>query len=229
MTDPFWYDDLSIIWKRERLTEFFPSKDQSIIEKFNSLVRLAMYISILLIYYHSDYRYIFILIGTCILSYYVYYNFDQKTDSLKVKSETIDLTQKNTIEEFNENESCSGPTLGNPFMNYTMYDRMNIDPKTQSAIPKLPACDSNNPDIKKQIDQTFNNDLYRDVSDVFGKMNSQRQFFTMPYTGSIPDENGDFKNWLYKSPRTCKEDQDFCLKYEDLRAKAPIFPQPYNV
>jgi len=57
-------------------------------------------------------------------------------------------------------------------------------------------------------------------------MNSQRQFYTMPWTSSIPDPKGEFKNWLYKSPKTCKENSDFCLKYEDVRQKAPVFVNP---
>ncbi len=52
-------------------------------------------------------------------------------------------------------------------------------------------------------------------------MNSQRQFFTMPWT-TIPNAQNEFAKWLYLNPKTCKEDQDYCLKYEDIRAKRPV-------
>ena len=45
----------------------------------------------------------------------------------------------------------------------------------------------------------------------------------MPWT-TIPNKQDEFARWLYSSPKTCKEDQDYCLKYEDVRAKRPIFP-----
>ena len=56
-------------------------------------------------------------------------------------------------------------------------------------------------------------------------MNSQRQFYTMPNT-TIPNAQDDFAKWLYANPKTCKEDQEFCLRYEDVRAKRPVFVDP---
>ena len=70
-----------------------------------------------------------------------------------------------------------------------------------------------------------NAEMPSDVNDVFGKMNSQRQFYTMPST-TIPNAQDDFAKWLYLNPKTCKEDQDFCLKYEDIRAKRPVMYNP---
>ena len=54
------------------------------------------------------------------------------------------------------------------------------------------------------IDTKFNNDLYRDANDIFGKNNSQRQFYTVP-GGSIPNDQEAFTKWLYQTPPTCKE------------------------
>jgi hypothetical protein len=107
-------------------------------------------------------------------------------------------------------------------MNVTMKDMLNIDPKKPSR-PK--ACDTTNPEVKQKMDEMFNHNLFKDVNDVFGKMNSQRQFYTMPNT-TIPNAQDDFAKWLYLNPKTCKEDQDYCLRYEDVRAKRPVFVDP---
>jgi predicted aldo/keto reductase-like oxidoreductase len=48
----------------------------------------------------------------------------------------------------------------------------------------------------------------------------------MPWTTIPPDENGDFKNWLYNNKKTCKETQDACYRYEDLRTNRFVFPEP---
>jgi hypothetical protein len=117
----------------------------------------------------------------------------------------------------NTNKTCTKPTIDNPFMNVTMKDYLNIDEKGRPE-----ACDTSDPIVKQSMDEFFNNNLFKDVNDVFGKMNSQRQFYTMPST-TIPNAQDEFARWLYLNPKTCKEDQEFCLRYEDVRGKRPVF------
>lgn len=225
VSDPFWYNKNEILWDSNRLTEFFPTKDQTIEERFNSIVRLSFYISIILYFYHSDIKYLFIFVAVLLITYYLYTNYPKETDiksnnDNKIPRETIGLIEKLENND-KSNTVCTEPSIDNPFMNATMKDYLNIDPNTQSIVDRPPACSTSNPEIKKKLDNYFNNNLYKDVNDVFGKMNSQRQFFTMPWT-TIPNAQNEFAKWLYLNPKTCKEDQDYCLKYEDIRAKKPI-------
>ena len=62
---------------------------------------------------------------------------------------------------------------------------------------------------------------------MFGKLNSQRNFYTTPST-TIPNDRESFQKWLYNTPQTCKENQEFCnsLNYENLRSNRFIFPEP---
>lgn len=196
--DQFWYEKPEILWDKDRLAEFFPSKKHSVEEKFNALFRLSIYVSIILYFYHNNPRYILLAVAVAVFTFYMYTN-NEKKDVL--------------VEGF-EGEGCVKPTLDNPFMNVTMKDYMN-------GGERNPACNPNDPEIKKEIDEMFNNNLFKDTSDIFGKMNSQRQFYTMPWT-QIPNNQGDFANYLYKNPKTCKEDQNACTPMEDLRAKRPI-------
>jgi hypothetical protein len=98
---------------------------------------------------------------------------------------------------------------------------MNFD-ADGSIVDRPPACDSSSPSVKNEIETNFNNNLFRDVQDVFGKSSSQRQFFTMPWT-TIPNDRESFQQWLYLSPATCKENSDNCLNYEDIRGKPQVF------
>lgn len=225
-SDLFWYDDISIIWKIERLTEFFPTKDQTLEERLNSIVRLSLYCSIILFYYHSDSKYLSILVAGLLFTYFIYKNRSQIgiRDNNTFKLQMEPEVEVKSLEKL-ENQSCTVPTLDNPFMNVTMKDYTNVDPKTDKLIDRPQACDIKDPKIKLQMDNMFNNNLYRDVNDLFGKFNSQRQFYTMPST-TIPSDRESFQKWLYLNPKTCKEDQDFCLKYEDIRAKRPIVYNP---
>lgn len=253
VSDKFWYEDPTILVSPDRLTEFFPNKSFSLNEKLNSFVRLGLYISIILIFYYKNIKWISILIFTMIITYYIYINNPSKSMSpitLVEKFDKLDIVTNppqyipsvpstgfnpyyDNIQMVSQNEgkettntpglerTCTEPTVDNPFMNMTMKDYLNYD--ESGKIRERPdACDTADPEIKKAIDNKFNNNLFKDVNDVFGKFNSERQFHTMPWTDIIPDINGDFKNWLYKTPKTCKEDQDYCLLYEDIRSKRPV-------
>jgi len=221
-SDPFWYNDIGILIHPDRLTEFFPIGDHTLEEKFNALVRLSLYISLVLFYYHADYNYISIFLATLLITYFVWINrplSSETKQSSETKEETIEKLENETSTE------CTRPTLDNPFMNVTMKDLLNIDETTGTVVDRPPACDITDPEVKKEIDNNFNNNLFRDVNDIFGKMNSQRQFYTMPST-TIPNAQDEFAKWLYLNPKTCKEDQDYCVAYEDLRAKRPVFYDP---
>lgn len=237
-SDPFWYNDLTILLNSKRITEFFPNKKLSLNENLNALTRLGIYMSLIMIFYTKNIRWINIAVFMLLFTYYLY---STKTDILKpmFKVETFESELESEPEKISttnipnelyaelptpeplQKVKCTVPTIDNPFMNMTMKDYLNYD-ENGNIIQREEACDTSDIDIKKDIDDKFKNNLYKDVNDLFGKFNSQRQFYTMPWTSIIPDINGDFKNWLYKSPKSCKENQDYCLLYEDIRAKRPV-------
>tara|TARA_B100002052_G_C15501884_1_gene427586 strand:- start:95 stop:601 length:507 start_codon:yes stop_codon:yes gene_type:complete len=94
--------------------------------------------------------------------------------------------------------SCKTPTKNNPFMNPEIYDY-----NTKNV--EEPACTSyNNKGVQNYADKLFSSSLVRDVNDLFGKGNSQRQFYTVP-GNSIPNDQDTFSKWLYATPKTCKE------------------------
>ena len=87
------------------------------------------------------------------------------------------------------------PTPRNPFMNVMPGD----------DFTKPAACKSyNNPTVQNKINEHFDANLFKDVSDIFNNRNSQREFITMPST-TIPNDQTAFAKWLYLSPPTCKE------------------------
>lgn len=111
--------------------------------------------------------------------------------------------------------TCRRPTKDNPFMNPPITDFGNGD------VPS--ACNDEDDNIKEEVEKKFNVDLYRDVDDLFDIKNSQRQFYTVPNT-SIPSDQPSFANWLYNSPTICKENQENCLRYNDLRYNDRALP-----
>lgn len=107
-----------------------------------------------------------------------------------------------------ENATCKKPTAQNPFMNPILSDY-------NSEFPPQ-ACNADDDDIKEKIQESFNQNLYMDIDDMFNIKNSQRQFYTIP-TPAIPNDQTSFAEWLYKTPLTCKQDNENCLRYVNIR------------
>ena len=111
---------------------------------------------------------------------------------------TVIIFRNKVIEKFTLNEKkdeCVEPNLENPFMN-TLIGEKRAD--------KV-ACKYDN-DTKGKIDENFNTNLYLDANDVFGKRNSQRQFYTTANT-SVPNKREDLGKWLYGQPDKIFKDQ----------------------
>lgn len=89
------------------------------------------------------------------------------------------------------------PTLKNPFMN-VLNDEITYNPTRAAAAP------ADAPMVKQSLDDFFRTNFYNDPTDVFGKQQDQRQFYTMPST-SIPNDRESLQNWLYNIyPKNCK-------------------------
>jgi hypothetical protein len=201
----FWFNNIEILYSDGNYLDFWPSNFSSTSENLNAIFRLTIYISIALITYTKNFSWILIAGFGALLTLFLHnHNEVQDVDEFTL--------------EINKKKECTKPTLGNPFMNVTFLDHL--------ENPERPeACDINDPEIKEDVDNKFYNNLFRDTSDLFGKLNSQRQFYTMPAT-TIPNDRESFQNWLYKTEATCKENSDNCLRYEDVRYKRPVFPNP---
>ena len=184
MKDKFWLENPSILFEKTRLQEFIPLKEMNLSEKLNSLIRFSFYVSFILTLYYQKYLYLYFFIFVTLLTIVIY---------------------KFQYEKFNIRKITNNfPTQENPFMN---YNYITDKPNKKTAIKS-----HNNNDVKKEINHLFNEKLYRDVSDLYGKNNSQRQFYTMPCT-EIVNNQTEFAKWLYKTDETCKEKGIKCASY----------------
>lgn len=222
ITDPFWLKDISILIREDRLLEFFISKEQSVSEKLNSIARFGIYISIVLAMYHSNPKYLTLSILTFVLTYLIYTNIDKKEF---MEGDTEGILSAEEIKENTIYKDSVKPTINNPFGNSSIIDM--IDNPQRKPMVDYSENNEESLKVKEDITDAFNYNLYRDVSDVYGRNNSQRQYYTTPSKGSIPaDPKGEYKNWLYGKMPSCKDNQYNCLKYENVMAKRQIFPDP---
>jgi hypothetical protein len=184
--DKFWFEQPSFIFDPNRLSEFFPNEKMNYNEKLNAILRFSIYLSILLMLIKNSYLYIYICIVVAFLTYLLY------VQNKKMKKEEFQL--KGNMETATQKKDYSLPSKDNPFMNMLLPD-IKYNPAHKGY--------KHDDNIRQKIEKNFNHNLYKDISDVFNKDHSQRQYYTMPST-SIPNEQDKFANWLYKVPTTCK-------------------------
>lgn len=197
--DPFWVNDVSILFQSNRLSQFFPVKNMTMDEVLNSLVRLSLYISIFLFIYKKNINAFFIPVGTMVITYLINkYSIDinQRNQNLNLNA-TESFT--NCEDPMLKPKSCVQSTIENPFGNILLTD--------YEDAPNREVCDTSDFDqtiFNKHAEENFNFNLYQDVGDIFNKNNSQRQFYRTPIQ-TIPNKQKEFALWCYNVPKTCKE------------------------
>lgn len=223
MSEPFWKDDPTVLFNEKFITNFFPKRGQTISQQLNALMRLIIYSSLLVSLQKKNLKFLAIPLMFAIVSIIVYKNpklIEKYTDELSQLFEGfVNFKRRETftpeleLASFTplppaEQKECTRPSLDNPFMNPTI---------NESIVRDTPACDITEPDIKKEMEDKFKNNLFRDTSDLCGKMNSQRQYYTIPNNDTI-----SFAKWLYRNEENCKVNNDYCLRYEDIRSNRRI-------
>lgn len=232
----FWIDEPTIIYKK--YFEFIPTKNMSREEQFNAITRLCFYYIILLLITKKNINMItFPIIIIVILV--IYYNFvkqrenltetayeNEKNNMAKRVVETAYQDSNNNIEVnnfmkgksnsynyitdkiYSFQDKCNRPTKDNPYMNPSILDYEN------GNIPK--PCNVDDNEIQTKVRNCYNEDLYRNLDDLFDKKNSERQFYSVPrenYTGN----NADFAHYLYHDTGGCRGPDQKCNRFEDLR------------
>jgi Family of unknown function (DUF5762) len=210
--DPFWTYDLSVLFDKKRLVEFVPTGDMTYEEKLNALMRFFMYATVILLLYTRVWWPIYIPLLGGAFTIFLYKTSSKERKKEQPKPYKQEATYKLEVDTIIP-EHCTAPTKENPFMNI-LFNEWTDNPN------RAPACDYKG--VGEDIEKAFNFNLYKDVDDIFDKNNSQREFYTTPIT-TIPNDQTSFAKWLYEVPVTCKEDQNSCLRYEDLRFNRPTF------
>ena len=195
ISDPFWLDNISILFQTDRLTEFIPNNEMTYNEKLNAIVRFSIYLSILLFLLNNNYLVFYIPIFISLFTYYL------KKNKIQTDTESFNNIKQQKNLEYYTNDTkkhsrCQKPSYNNPFMNV-----LQTDYKYRPERPKACQIDDT---IKKEIEEKFDVNLYKDISDIYGKKNSQRQYYTTPST-TIPNDQESFSKWLYGTPPTCKQ------------------------
>lgn len=202
MGDEFWTENYNVLFEKDKIFLFIPTDNMTLIEKLNAIFRLSIILSIALYLFTSNYNYLYILILVGLFTYFIYY-YQKENVEIYMNSMVDDKyneMQEDLIKQ-EDTKSNVKPTINNPFMNINLI----TSDKTKEKAPSS----WNSDDLKDKIEEKFGYNLYRDVSDLYGKSNSQRQYYTAPST-TIPNNQTGFAKWLYGQGPTCKEKSIYC-------------------
>lgn len=181
MGEQIWFRDPSILFTKEDWIRFVPTKDMSTAEALNSVVRFAVYFSVILYFTSGNGSYLIsipVVMATTILLYNLFPN----------GSVLESFVSKTASKE----SGYTMPTAANPFMNVLLTE-IQDDPQRPDAAP------TNRRDVKAEIHKSFQKttDIYMDTSDLFDQTQAMRTFHTLQ-SATVPNDLDGFKRWLSK-------------------------------
>jgi len=122
-----------------------------------------------------------------IFLYYIYlFNKNNKNKYL----EKLNINNIGII----DNNYCVKPSRDNPFMNPNIFNNTN----------NIKCCNIEDVNVINDINNYFKTPVYKDVTDIYERNFSERQFYSVPAT-TIPNDQESFSKWLYFRKPTCKE------------------------
>lgn len=187
-----WFDDPQQLVRSDQITQFWPTNEQTPVDRINAASRFIIYASCMIYLIRRDAR-IFVLGATVLSVIYILY-----------KSKMIDESYGFSV----DNEKCQMPTVDNPMANVLITD-------FTDAPNRLEACyySSVKPTVQNLNGNRVPFDSGRSRSPLPKYMRNavERQFVSNPVTDIAGDQTG-FAEWLYgpKNGPICKSDTQFC-------------------
>ena len=149
----FWTEDYTILYRDNNYLDFFPKDNMTKEQKLNSITRYSIYL-LPILYVMTD-NSVWLLIPIIIIILCIFFNKIEKLDNSSENIKKNKEKKKEIIEKlgFEEPDKCQKPTNQNPYMNINITDFNNENKKDKS-------CDINNEEVKNDVIEKFNQNLY---------------------------------------------------------------------
>jgi hypothetical protein len=189
-----WFDDPQQLVRADRVTQFWPNRDQTPEERINAASRFIIYATCIIYLTRRDPR-IFVLGATIISVLYVMHKS-------KMVKEGYGLSING------DGRGCQMPTQDNPMGNVLMTDYTD-------APNRLEACyyPTVKPFVKSYLDDRIPYDAGRSRSahPKYQRNAAARQFVTAPVS-KIPGDQTSFAEWCYgpKNGDLCRNNPRMC-------------------
>ena len=147
-----------------------------------------------------------------------YYQIGKDYSDIKIEDFIINNKKNKKVswkqDQEDKEKNSRKPTLENPYNNILFSDYTDA---SNLAEP----CNIDEKDVK-EMQNLYNSSIYRNIDDVFERENSQRLFYTLPIQ-TVPNDQTNFANWLYKTGPSCKENSQNCNYYQDPSMTSPRY------
>ena len=156
MDNKIWFSNINLLFEKDTLFNIIPTSDMSNGEKVNSITRFSLYLSILLYLATGNYLYLYIILGTIVVTYLIYI-FNEKEFFKNDNNDNNDNNSNNNldiIENDKINETCKKPNMENPLMNPLLGD---------NPYENKGACNVENNKVLEKIDKRFCNRLFQNT------------------------------------------------------------------
>jgi hypothetical protein len=221
---PFWGDSPFVLIDSKYIGEIFPANKQTTNQKYNSLTRLIIITTIILLIFTLSLTLLLVSILSIIGIYFTYYNSAVATDSTTTAIKegftsptqlVTDMMTENGIDELPPKGVFDDSTPINPFSNVLLTD-YNFNPNKKPAEPAftesvMENINSNTKKMVQQLNPKINDleaKIYRGVGDKLSFEQSMQRFVSNPGT-TIPNNDKAFKEFCYGGMKSCKEGNPF--------------------
>lgn len=215
MSTPFWVNQPTILFDKKYITTNFFNEKMTLEEKFNTITKFVLILTLLGFIFTQNFQLIFIGILTIAIITMIYYR--------KKKKFIEDHTEKENFSNIGKREAkiklkellqegYYPINKKNPFGNVLLTE-INSNPNRPSAAPAFntEVNDEINNSVKKQtqmlnpsIDGT-NKQIYGDLYENYNLDNSMMRFYTTANT-RVANDQGAYGQWLYGNMPSAKED-----------------------
>ena len=182
MSQPFWYDDPSILFTKDTWYTFVPTPTMSVPEALNAVVRFSVYLSVLLFATSVDPWYLMLIPLVMGVTVFLNYWFPQ-----------VKKISEGFVSSYVGGDRTL-PTPDNPFMNAPLSD-IHVNNN------RPPAADVTRIDVRDKVNEAFaqTSNIYMDTTDVYDLVQSQRNFHTVP-----EDDHAGLLKFLGKNAQSDK-------------------------
>lgn len=188
MNDPFWFNEPSILFRKDRILQIWPYENMSFIKKLNATTRFVLFISIFGFMLLNNY--LILMFGIILILILIYLFHTNAKDNLEtfegeMNEDKEKFTKKNPlynvlVTDYEDDVDKKAPN--------TKYDETQEGMINTSVRNFILDNNKDNKDIGK---------IFKDVGNTMEFENSMRQFHMNPST-TIPNDQNDFLKYCYK-------------------------------
>lgn len=203
MTDTFWFNHPTILFKKKYITEIWPTQGLDNTAKLNAISRLVIILTVLGYLCTRSLNILISAAVTLVIIVILYKTQQHNAAKKKINSKIAREGFTNPELYKKTKESFTAPTKNNPLMNVLL-------PEIKYNPARKPGAAAFNPAIEEKVNEAAGNvgidpRLFVDLGDNISFEQSMRNFYATANT-RIPNDQTAFAKWCYGDMPSCKEE-----------------------